>query len=135
GPEYGGGTLDMPVHRLGEVQRSIGAEGNAPRLDKLGGQTWETTRSKVARHVCALAEGLLQLYAQRASLPGHRFPPADDSYRELEATFPFDETPDQSAAIEAVLADMEAPRAMDRLVCGDVGYGKTEVALRAVFRA
>jgi transcription-repair coupling factor (superfamily II helicase) len=133
--EYDGGTLYLPVYRLGEVQRYVGAEGHAPKLDKLGGQTWEATRSKVARHVRALAEELLQLYAQRASLPGHRFPPADDSYRELEATFPFNETPDQAAAIDAVLADMEAPRAMDRLVCGDVGYGKTEVALRAVFRA
>ncbi|HET7504730.1 MAG TPA: DEAD/DEAH box helicase, partial [Kofleriaceae bacterium] len=133
--EYDGGTLYLPVYRLGEVQRYVGAEGHAPRLDKLGGQTWEVTRSKVARHVRALAEELLQLYAQRQALPGHPFPPADDSFRELEATFPFDETPDQAAAIEAVLADMEAPRAMDRLVCGDVGYGKTEVALRAIFRA
>jgi transcription-repair coupling factor (superfamily II helicase) len=133
--EYDGGTLYLPVYRLGEVQRYVGAEGHAPRLDKLGGVTWEITRSKVARHVRALAEELLQLYAQRAALPGHRFPPADDSFRELEATFPFDETPDQAAAIDAVLADMEAPRAMDRLVCGDVGYGKTEVALRAIFRA
>ena len=133
--EYDGGTLYLPVYRLGEVQRYVGAEGHAPKLDRLGGLTWEVTRSKVARHVRALAEELLQLYAQRASLPGHRFPPADDGYRELEATFPFDETPDQAAAIEAVLADMEAPRAMDRLVCGDVGYGKTEVALRAIFRA
>ena len=133
--EYDGGTLYLPVYRLGEVQRYVGAEGHAPKLDKLGGVTWEITRTKVERHVQALAEELLQLYAQRASLPGHRFPAADDSYRELEATFPFDETPDQLAAIEAVLADMEAPRAMDRLVCGDVGYGKTEVALRAVFRA
>jgi transcription-repair coupling factor (superfamily II helicase) len=133
--EYDGGTLYLPVYRLGEVQRYVGAEGHAPRLDKLGGQTWELTRSKVARHVRALAEELLQLYAQRAALPGHRFPPADDSFRELEATFPFDETPDQAAAIDAVLADMESPRAMDRLVCGDVGYGKTEVALRAIFRA
>ncbi|MGE0547278.1 MAG: transcription-repair coupling factor [Kofleriaceae bacterium] len=133
--EYDGGTLYLPVYRLGEVQRYVGAEGHAPKLDKLGGQTWEATRSKVARHIRALAEELLQLYAQRAALPGHPFPPADDSYRELEATFPFDETPDQAAAIEAVLGDMESPRAMDRLVCGDVGYGKTEVALRAVFRA
>ena len=133
--EYDGGTLYLPVYRLGEVQRYVGAEGHAPRLDKLGGQTWEATRSKVARHVRALAEELLQLYAQRAALPGHRFPPADDSFRELEATFPFDETPDQAAAIDAVLGDMESPRAMDRLVCGDVGYGKTEVALRAIFRA
>ncbi|HEY4245042.1 MAG TPA: transcription-repair coupling factor [Kofleriaceae bacterium] len=133
--EYDGGTLYLPVYRLGEVQRYVGAEGHGPKLDKLGGITWATTTSKVARHVRALAEELLQLYAQRAALPGHRFPAADDSYRELEATFPFDETPDQAAAIDAVLADMEAPRAMDRLVCGDVGYGKTEVALRAVFRA
>ncbi|HMG56430.1 MAG TPA: DEAD/DEAH box helicase, partial [Kofleriaceae bacterium] len=133
--EYDGGTLYLPVYRLGEVQRYVGAEGHAPRLDKLGGQTWELTRGKVARHVRALAEELLQLYAQRAALPGHQFPPADDSFRELEATFPFDETPDQAAAIDAVLGDMESPRAMDRLVCGDVGYGKTEVALRAIFRA
>ncbi len=132
--EYDGGTLYLPVYRLGEVQRYVGAEGSAPRLDKLGGVTWEVTRTKVARHVQALAEELLQIYAQRAAIAGHAFPPADDSYRELEATFPFDETPDQLTAIEAVLGDMERPRAMDRLVCGDVGYGKTEVALRAVFR-
>ncbi len=133
--EYDGGNLYLPVYRLGEVQRYVGAEGHGPKLDKLGGVTWEITRNKVERHVQALAEELLQLYAQRAALPGHRFPASDDSYRELEATFPFDETPDQAAAIEAVLSDMEAPRAMDRLVCGDVGYGKTEVALRAIFRA
>jgi transcription-repair coupling factor (superfamily II helicase) len=133
--EYDGGTLYLPVYRLGEVQRYVGAEGHAPRIDKLGGVTWEATRSKVSRHVRALAEELLQLYAQRASMPGFKFPPADDQYRELEATFPFDETPDQQEAIDAVLTDMEAPRAMDRLVCGDVGYGKTEVAMRAIFRA
>ncbi len=132
--EYDGGTLYLPVYRLGEVQRYVGAEGHAPRIDKLGGITWEATTSKVKRHVRALAEELLQIYAQRASLPGHRFPPADDQFRELEATFPFDETPDQQEAIDAVLGDMEAPRAMDRLVCGDVGYGKTEVAMRAIFR-
>ncbi len=132
--EYDGGNLYLPVYRLGEVQRYVGAEGHAPKIDKLGGVTWEATRSKVSRHVRALAEELLQIYAQRASLPGHRFPPADDQFRELEATFPFDETPDQLDAINAVLGDMEAPKAMDRLVCGDVGYGKTEVAMRAVFR-
>ena len=132
--EYDGGTLYLPVYRLGEVQRYVGAEGHPPRLDKLGGATWEATQSKVSRSVRALAEELLQLYAQRASLPGHRFPPADEQFHELEATFPFDETPDQEDAIAAVLADMEADRAMDRLICGDVGYGKTEVAVRAVFR-
>ena len=132
--EYDGGTLYLPVYRLGEVQRYVGAEGHAPRIDKLGGITWEATQSKVSRTVRALAEELLQIYAQRAALPGHAFPPPDDQYRELEATFPFDETPDQDDAIKAVNADMEAGRAMDRLVCGDVGYGKTEVAMRAVFK-
>jgi len=132
--EYDGGTLYLPVYRLGEVQRYVGAEGHAPRIDKLGGITWEATQTKVSRTVRALAEELLQVYAQRAALPGHAFPPPDDQYRELEATFPFDETPDQDDAIKAVNADMEAGRAMDRLVCGDVGYGKTEVAMRAIFK-
>src|SRR5450432_2026190 len=132
--EYDGGTLYLPIYRLGEVQRYVGAEGHAPKIDKLGGITWEITQSKVARHVRVLAEEMLQIYAQRAALPGFAFPPADDQYRELEATFPFDETPDQADAITAVNGDMEAGRAMDRLVCGDVGYGKTEVALRGIFK-
>ncbi|HEY1552237.1 MAG TPA: DEAD/DEAH box helicase, partial [Kofleriaceae bacterium] len=131
---YDDGTLYLPVYRVSEVQRYVGAEGHAPRLDKLGGVTWEATQTKVSRTVRALAEELLQVYAQRAALPGHAFPPADDTYRELEATFRFDETPDQADAITAVLRDMETGKAMDRLVCGDVGYGKTEVALRAIFR-
>ena len=133
--EYDSGTLYLPVFRLGEVQRYVGAEGHAPRLDKLGGLTWEKSKGKVSRHVQALAEELLQLYAQRAALPGHRFPPADDFFREFEAGFPYEETPDQAAAIEATLDDMESGKAMDRLICGDVGYGKTEVALRAIFKA
>ncbi len=133
--EYDGGTLYLPVYRLGEVQRYVGAEGHAPRLDRLGGATWDKARAKVSRQVAALAEELLQIYAQRAAMPGHRFPPADDYFRDFEAAFAFEETPDQAAAIDAVLADMESTKAMDRLVCGDVGYGKTEVALRAVFRA
>ena len=133
--EYDGGVLYLPVYRLGEVQRYVGAEGHAPRLDKLGGLTWDKAKRKVSTTAIALAEELLQTYAQRAALPGHRFPPADDLFREFEAGFPYEETPDQDAAIGAVLADMESGKAMDRLVCGDVGYGKTEVALRAVFRA
>jgi transcription-repair coupling factor (superfamily II helicase) len=132
--EYDGGNLYLPVFRLGEVQRYVGADGHVPRLDKLGGITWEKARSKAAVHIQVLAEELLQLYAQRATLPGHRFAP-DDAEAELVARFPFDETPDQAAAIDAVLGDMDSARAMDRLVCGDVGYGKTEVALRAIFRA
>ncbi len=133
--EYDSGVLYLPVYRLGEVQRYVGAEGHAPRLDKLGGLSWDKAKRKVAVQAAQLAEELLQTYAQRAALPGHRFPAADDLYREFESAFPFEETPDQQAAIDAVLGDMESGKAMDRLVCGDVGYGKTEVALRAVFRA
>ncbi|MBK9030850.1 MAG: transcription-repair coupling factor [Myxococcales bacterium] len=132
--EYDGGTLYLPVFRLGEVQRYVGAEGHGPRLDKLGGLTWDKAKTKASRQVAALAEELLQVYAQRATLPGHRFPPPDEMYREFEAAFPYEETPDQLAAIEATAADMESAKAMDRLVCGDVGYGKTEVALRAIMK-
>jgi len=133
--EYVGGKLYLPMYRLNEVQRYIGAEGLKPRIDRLGGVTWEKAKRKVSQKVHALAEELLQLYAQRAALPGHAFPPADAMFHEFEATFPFEETPDQHKAIEEVLADMESSEPMDRLVCGDVGYGKTEVALRAALRA
>ncbi|MFH0900573.1 MAG: transcription-repair coupling factor, partial [Pseudomonadota bacterium] len=132
---YEGGSLYLPVYRLSEVARYIGAEGSKPRLDRLGGVTWERTKRKVSAEVKKLAEELLQLYAQRKALPGHAFPPADAMFGEFEATFPFEETPDQERAITEVLADMERPLPMDRLVCGDVGYGKTEVALRAALKA
>ncbi len=133
--EYRGGLLYLPVYRLNEVARYVGAEGHKPRLDKLGGVTWEKTRRKVTKEVKALAEELLQIYAQRAALPGHSFPPPDSMFREFEAAFPFEETPDQQSAIDEVMADMESEKPMDRLVCGDVGYGKTEVALRAILKA
>ncbi|HWM86339.1 MAG TPA: transcription-repair coupling factor, partial [Kofleriaceae bacterium] len=132
---YDGGQLYLPVFRLDEVQRYVGADGQKPKLDKLGGVTWDKTRRKAAREVRALAEELLQLYAQRAALPGRAFPPADAMFSEFEATFAFEETPDQQTAIDEVLSDMEREQPMDRLVCGDVGYGKTEVALRAILKA
>ena len=133
--QYEGGALYLPVYRLNEVQRYVGVEGQMPRLDRLGGQTWEKTRKKVSRQVKALAEELLQLYAQRQALAGFAFPEGDAIYSEFEATFEFEETPDQQKAIDDVIHDMEKPRPMDRLVCGDVGYGKTEVALRAALKA
>ncbi len=132
---YADGTLYLPVFRLDLVQRYIGAEGHEPKLDKMGGASWARTRKRVSKNVRALAEGLLQLYAQRAALPGRAFPPPDPMFREFEATFEFEETPDQQRAIDDVLADMERDTPMDRLVCGDVGYGKTEVALRATMTA
>ena len=133
--EYRGGQLYLPVYRLNEVARYIGAEGHTPRLDKLGGITWEKTRRKASKQIKALAEELLQIYAQRAALPGFAYPAGDSMYREFEATFPFEETPDQQKAIDDVMADMESDKPMDRLVCGDVGYGKTEVAIRAILKA
>ena len=133
--EYVGGSLYLPVYRIGEVQRYVGAEGHKPKIDRLGGQTWDKARRKVKREVRALAEELLKLYAQRAALPGFAHQPADAMVRDFEAAFEFEETPDQQKAIDDVHVDMERERPMDRLVCGDVGYGKTEVALRACLKA
>jgi transcription-repair coupling factor (superfamily II helicase) len=132
--EYAGGDkLYLPVYRLNQIQKFIGGEG-APKLDRLGGQTFAKTKARVAKQLKQMADELLRLYAERRAVPGEAFPPPDDDYRAFEATFPFDETPDQARAIGDVSADLEAPRPMDRLVCGDVGFGKTEVALRAAFR-
>jgi len=135
--EYDGGALYLPVWRLNEVQAYSGADGVKAKLDRLGGLTWEKTRGKVSRELRQLAEELLQLYAQRRSLPGHSLTLSssmEQVFREFEATFPFEETPDQQRAIDDVLEDLDKPTPMDRLVCGDVGYGKTEVALRAALK-
>jgi transcription-repair coupling factor (superfamily II helicase) len=129
--EYDGGGLYVPVYRIGVVHRFVGGTPETVRLDKLGGTTWVEKRRRVSAEARKLAEDLLQLYAQRQALPGHAFPPPDVIFREFEETFPFEETADQDKAIAAVLADMQDEAPMDRLVCGDVGYGKTEVALRA----
>ncbi|HET6146910.1 MAG TPA: transcription-repair coupling factor [Polyangia bacterium] len=133
--EYDGGTVYVPVYRIGLVRRYSGAESEAVRLDKLGGKTWLEKKRRVSAEARKIAEELLQLYAQRAALAGHSFPAPDAVFREFEETFPFEETPDQQKAIETVLDDMQNGRPMDRLICGDVGYGKTEVALRATLMA
>jgi transcription-repair coupling factor (superfamily II helicase) len=134
--EYAGGDkLYLPVYRLNQIQKYTGGENAQPKLDRLGGSTFAKTKSRVKKEVRKMADELLRLYAERQAQPGHPFPPADDDYRAFEATFPFEETPDQSKAIEDVNKDLEAARPMDRLVCGDVGFGKTEVAIRAAFRA
>jgi transcription-repair coupling factor (superfamily II helicase) len=133
--EYeGGDRLFLPVHRLNLVQRYEGADGAPPRVDKLGGVTWERTRRAVRKSVRSLARQLLAVHAERELTPGFAYSPRDRAFEEFEAAFPYEETPDQASAIEDVLADLERPRPMDRLVCGDVGYGKTEVAARAAFR-
>jgi transcription-repair coupling factor (superfamily II helicase) len=133
--EYAGGDkLYLPVYRLNQIQKFSGAEGGAPKLDRLGGSTFARTKQKVEKQVRQMADELLRLYAERQAVPGHALEPADDEYAAFEATFPFDETPDQGRAIREVMRDLESPRPMDRLVCGDVGFGKTEVAIRAAFR-
>ncbi len=125
----------MPVDQLAKISRYVGAGGEHPPLSKLGGTRWDKLKSRARRAAQELAGELLNLYAERKRREGHAFAPDSEWLRDFEAAFPYRETPDQREAIEQVKADMEAPRPMDRLVCGDVGYGKTEVALRAAFKA
>ncbi|WP_432823281.1 transcription-repair coupling factor, partial [Trichloromonas sp.] len=134
--EYAGGDkLYLPVERIEKVQKYVGGEGQAPRLDKMGGGAWEKAKLKARAAVEELARELLKIYARREMSQGFRYGRPDRVFREFEAAFPYEETPDQLRAIQEVLADMESERPVDRLVCGDVGYGKTEVAIRAAFRA
>jgi len=127
--------LYVPVHAAGVVQRYVGSGQGEPRLDKLGSASWQKRVDRARKAARKLAFDLLELYARRQAAEGHMFSPADSYFEEFEASFPYDETPDQARAIEEVLADMEKPCPMDRLVCGDVGFGKTEVAVRAAFKA
>ena len=127
--------LYVPTDQLDRVQKYIGSEGEAPKLNRLSGGEWQKQKSKVKQSIQEIAGDLLKLYAQRESAPGHAFDPDTPWQREMEDAFPYEETPDQLAAIEDIKRDMEKPKIMDRLLCGDVGYGKTEVALRAVFKA
>ncbi|GAB7025067.1 transcription-repair coupling factor [Geotalea toluenoxydans] len=134
--EYAGADkLYLPVDRINLVQRYVGAEGVEPHVDKLGGAGWEKTKAKARAAIQEMAGELLKIYAARQVEEGHAFSPPDELYQEFEAAFAYEETPDQQAAIEDVLLDMESKKPMDRLICGDVGYGKTEVALRGAFKA
>jgi transcription-repair coupling factor (superfamily II helicase) len=133
----GDGKLYIPTDQLDRVTRFIGMGNAVPGLSKLGTTEWTRTKSKVKENVQEIAHELLRLYSSREATPGHVFPPDSEQpwLQELEEAFPYQETPDQLRAIEEVKTDMERPCPMDRLVCGDVGYGKTEVALRAAFKA
>jgi transcription-repair coupling factor (superfamily II helicase) len=134
--EYAGSDrVFAPVDQLAKISRYVGAGGAHPPLSKLGGTRWETIKARARRAAQELAGELLNLYAERKHREGFPFSVDTDWQREFEDAFPYAETPDQRDAIEFVKADMEAPRPMDRLICGDVGYGKTEVALRAAFKA
>jgi transcription-repair coupling factor (superfamily II helicase) len=127
--------LYLPVDRISMVQKYLGVDGITPSLDKLGGKSWERVKDRVKKSAEKIASELLKLYASRRVLKGHSFSNLSEEMGEFEAGFPYDETPDQLSAIEDVFNDMTSPVPMDRLICGDVGYGKTEVALRASFLA
>jgi len=130
-----GDKLYVPTDQIGRISRYIGASDQAPTLSRLGTQEWQRTKKKVKESVADVAQGLLDLYAIREILPGFAFSADTLWQQELEASFPYMETPDQIEAVVAVKEDMEKSKPMDRLICGDVGYGKTEVALRAAFKA
>jgi transcription-repair coupling factor (superfamily II helicase) len=127
--------LYVPTEQISSIQKYVGGEGHGPKLNRLGGNEWARTKKKVKESVQAMADDLLNLYASREAALGYSFSPDTVWQQEFEAMFPYTETPDQLRAIEAAKKDMESSRSMDRLLCGDVGYGKTEVALRAAFKA
>jgi transcription-repair coupling factor (superfamily II helicase) len=134
--EYENGDMVfVPVHQADRLTRYIGTDGGAPALSRLGGADWTTTKSRVREAVHQVAQELLDLYARRHVSQGYSFKPDTAWQKELEDSFPYIETEDQIQAIAEIKKDMESPRPMDRLLCGDVGYGKTEVALRAAFKA
>ena len=134
--EYrGGDRVFAPTDQLARISRYVGADGAEPQLSPLGGKRWENMKSRARRAASQMAGELINLYAERQVRKGHAFPPDGGMQMEFEAAFPYRETADQVDAIEAVKADMESERPMDRLICGDVGYGKTEVALRAAHKA
>lgn len=134
--EYDGGDqLFVPVHQADRLSRYVGPDSGPPSLTRLGTQEWQQTKQRVREAVLEVAQELLELYARRRIATGFAFSPDTVWQQELEASFPYIETEDQLEAIKAVKADMESSRPMDRLLCGDVGYGKTEVALRAAFKA
>jgi len=130
-----GDKLYVPVSRLGQVQRYGASEDASPAVDRLGGELWVKRKARVKRAVREMAEELLAVIAAREQLPGFAFPPPDAAYEEFEARFRFEDTPDQRKAVDDVIGDMQRSRPMDRLVCGDVGFGKTEVACRAAYLA
>ena len=134
--EYGdGGNLYLPATRLDGIQKYAGAEAKKPKLNRLGGDQWNKTKTRVKGAVREIAKDLVQLYAARQDTQGFQYGPDTVWQKEFEEMFPYEETEDQLDAIDSTKSDMESRKIMDRLICGDVGYGKTEIALRAAFKA
>ncbi|MDX2251165.1 MAG: transcription-repair coupling factor [Nitrospira sp.] len=131
----GGDTLYVPLDRLNQIQRYSGADSHVPRLDRLGGTSWAKTTARVKKDIEEMAQELIELYANRELVQRNAYGAGGTLYHEFEAAFEYEETPDQLTAISDIVRDMESSKPMDRLVCGDVGYGKTEVAMRAAFKA
>lgn len=127
--------LYVPVEQIDLVQKYVGSEGKEPKVYKLGGSDWKRVKSKVQSSVQNIADDLIKLYAEREASVGHAFSPDGEMQRDFESSFPYQETEDQIRSIHEIKLDMERERPMDRLLCGDVGYGKTEVAIRAAFKA
>jgi transcription-repair coupling factor (superfamily II helicase) len=134
--EYAEGEVVFtPIEQVNLIQRYIGSGGQNPRLDRIGGKSWEKRKSSVRKNVEDLADRLIRLYSRRKQVQGFAFPPDTEWQLDFESSFPWEETEDQLRCIAEIKQDMERPQPMDRLVCGDVGYGKTELALRAAFKA
>lgn len=131
----GGDKLSVPVEQVDMIQKYVGSEEKEPKINKLGGSEWVRAKNKVRASVQDIADDLIKLYAERQAAPGFAFGQDTAYQNEFEAMFPYDETRDQLRAIEEIKKDMQKPQPMDRLLCGDVGYGKTEVAVRAAFKA
>lgn len=130
-----GDKLYVPVDQLDLVQKYIGTEGKTPKINKLGGNEWQKAKAKVRKSINEIAEDLVKLYAARATLKGYKYSKDTEWQRQFEDEFPYEETPDQLTSLQEIKKDMESDKPMDRLLCGDVGYGKTEVAIRAAFKA
>ncbi len=133
--DYEGGRLYLPLQGIRSIQKYHAEEGMIPKIDRLGGKTWQRTKEKVRKKIHEMAEKLVSLYAEREVYKGFSFSPDTELHREFDSFFPYEETPDQLLAIQDIKQDMESERPMDRLICGDVGYGKTEVVMRAAFKA
>ncbi len=130
-----GDKLYVPVDQLDLIQKYIGSEGKSPKVNKLGSAEWQKAKAKARKSINEIAEDLVKLYAMRSTVKGHKFTKDTEWQKQFEDEFPFEETPDQLTSLEEIKQDMESDKPMDRLLCGDVGYGKTEVALRAAFKA